>query len=237
MTEDQPGDHVDDGLDEATQQAVARLLADARHTGPVPVDVATRLDGVLADLQADRVESPSPRRSAVVVPIASRRRRRLATGLVAAAAVVAVGVALPSLTGAGSAPDSAPPAVPAPPPGSSDSGETLMRDGGASGDSSEPTAGAPEAQSGQSGPLVAPPTVSPDRFRRDAVAARRQAVADSTAPTTGCGVLPPGDVVPVLYEGRTGYLVLAPPAGDRQRAALYLCPAGELVRRVQIPAP
>ena len=33
-----------------TEEQVRRLLADARHTEPMPDDVAARLDGVLADL-------------------------------------------------------------------------------------------------------------------------------------------------------------------------------------------
>ena len=72
-----------------------------RHTGPVPSDVAARLDAVLAELAAARSEQDAP---APVVPLptpASRRRRALASGLVAAAAVVALGVALPQLVDGG----------------------------------------------------------------------------------------------------------------------------------------
>src|SRR5690242_21244414 len=68
-------------------EQVRRLLAEARHTEPMPDDVAARLDGVLADLR----EAP-----AVTPPadgLAARRRRRTARNwLLAAAAVVVLGV-------------------------------------------------------------------------------------------------------------------------------------------------
>lgn len=72
------------------EDAVRRRLAEARHTDPVPADVAARLDATLADLVADR---------AAVAEVVPLRRRRWPAVLAAAAAVTALGFALPTLTG------------------------------------------------------------------------------------------------------------------------------------------
>ncbi len=88
------------------QDAVRRLLADARHDGPPPPDVVARLDETLASLVAERSaeltaedtagaatghDDRSPGR---VVDLGSRRRRVASIGLLAAASVVVAGVAL-----------------------------------------------------------------------------------------------------------------------------------------------
>lgn len=95
----------DPDLTPEQQREVTRRLADARHTEPLPVDVAARLDEVLARLDAgeDVATSPAP------IDLAAhqaRRRRRVTRLLVAAAAVVVVGVGaaqvVPELTPAGS---------------------------------------------------------------------------------------------------------------------------------------
>src|SRR5215218_10271549 len=64
---------------------IRALLADARHTEPMPADVAARLDRVLEELAQDRAPI------APVIDLA-RRRRTAAKLLVAAAAVVVAGV-------------------------------------------------------------------------------------------------------------------------------------------------
>lgn len=79
--------------------AVRRLLADARHDEPVPDDVAARLDDTLAALVAERASSPSPSAEAVapvaeVVDLAARRRRRVTQFVAAAAVVVVAGVGI-----------------------------------------------------------------------------------------------------------------------------------------------
>lgn len=71
-------------------EAVRRRLAEARHTDPVPAEVAARLEMTLAGLVAERGAG------AEVVPL---RRRRWPAVLAAAAAVTALGFALPTLTG------------------------------------------------------------------------------------------------------------------------------------------
>src|SRR6478752_190941 len=80
------------------QEAVRRLLADARHDGPPPPDVVARLDETLASLVAERSGDPTTERDdrspGRVVDLGSRRRRVASIGLLAAASVVVAGVAL-----------------------------------------------------------------------------------------------------------------------------------------------
>src|SRR4051794_33004407 len=72
----------DDDLTPRDEQ-VRRLLSDARHDEPMPDDVADRLDEVLAGLRDDRPP----------VDLAARQRRRhVRTWILAAAAVVVIGV-------------------------------------------------------------------------------------------------------------------------------------------------
>ena len=79
--------------------AVRRLLADARHTEPMPADVAARMDDVLADLRRAHGRTSAPTRpesgtdpAPCVASLAAQRRRRAAGLLVAAAAIVVGGV-------------------------------------------------------------------------------------------------------------------------------------------------
>ncbi len=84
-------------------EAVRRLLADARHDAPVPEDVVRRLDATLADLVAERsaetIGTDKPGLTdAPVVDLAARRRRRLGGAVLAAASVAVVaGLALPQV--------------------------------------------------------------------------------------------------------------------------------------------
>lgn len=95
-------------LTSAEEDAVRRALADAGGPVPMPADVADRLDGVIAELAAERTSGTRPlggvhesHPEAVVVPLdpaALRRRRRVRVllGAAAAVAVVAVGVGIVS---------------------------------------------------------------------------------------------------------------------------------------------
>lgn len=182
---------------------VRRLLAEARHTEPVPADVAARLDRVLADLSAARhrvpdtdqqVEPATTATTAPVADLAARRRRRATTLLVAAAAVVAVGVGIDRLTS---------PSIPS---SSSSSSASADRVGGAqqrsgagarqgagsdgiagrgqrSPSGSTPQGLAPDGQAGTITPLV---RVRPDHFTQDAARARRMA---GTAYSSQAGTL------------------------------------------------
>jgi hypothetical protein len=103
-------------LDPAQEERVRRMLADARHTEPLPTDVAERLDRVLAELAGQSAPGPTttsaaatadtaaePRRGASVLPLTPARRRRAGRLVLAAAAVVVVGFgATQVLDGAGS---------------------------------------------------------------------------------------------------------------------------------------
>lgn len=112
-------DPSEESLDPA-ETAVRDLLASARGSGPVPDDVAARLDARLAELVAERdagVPELAPRGAGTPAqgsrsPSARRRRSRVAGALLgAAAAVVVGGVALTQVPGlgpgAGSSGDSA----------------------------------------------------------------------------------------------------------------------------------
>ena len=90
MTDEPDAPHADPDA-----EAVRRLLADARHTGPMPDDVADRMDAVLADLAGSPVGPEEPGGAptpATVVSLTSQRRHRAAGMLVAAAAIVVGGV-------------------------------------------------------------------------------------------------------------------------------------------------
>jgi hypothetical protein len=88
-------------FDDGSHEWVRDLLADARVTGPMPADVAARLDETVASLQAERRlaarrREPEPQ---VVVPM----RRRIGPALAAAAVVVVIGgVAVGQIVGGGS---------------------------------------------------------------------------------------------------------------------------------------
>lgn len=85
-----------------------RLLADARHSEPIPVDVAARLDGVLARLEEERSAHPEGGVEAGIVDLAARRRRLRAVRLLgAAAAVIVVGTAAVQALDLGSGADEA----------------------------------------------------------------------------------------------------------------------------------
>jgi len=96
---------VTDELSPEQEAVVRRLLAQARHDGPVPPDVASRLDEALDRLVAEEgvddlqvFDDPSP---APVTALAGVRQRRRTAGrlLLAAAAVVVGGVAVGQVVG------------------------------------------------------------------------------------------------------------------------------------------
>lgn len=95
------------------EEQVRRALASAPPVGPVPPEVAARLEATLAGLVADRADAgqdlePEP---ATVVALEERRRRRWPRLLVAAASVsvlaYGVGIAVEGLQVSGGSADSA----------------------------------------------------------------------------------------------------------------------------------
>lgn len=149
-----------DELTPEQEADIRRLLAEARHDGPIPADVAARLDAVLGDLSADDLEVFEV---ASVTDLAGVRHRRRKAGrlLLAAAAVVVGGVTMGQVigntTGADDSADSPSSAeaggLPeAPREGTSDQG-TNDEGAAAGGDTYSDDAGEPEAPTAASSDL------------------------------------------------------------------------------------
>ena len=224
----------DDPLTPAEEE-VRRLLGEARHTGPTPPDVVTRLDQVLGDL------SQEPVRTAPVVDLA-RRRRRVGTLLVAAAAVVAIGVGVGQVTGPQSGSDDSQ---------AGDAGTVAQ----AERDAAPPEVksnGAEEPTGGDVTPLEDRATlisVRPDHFADDLTAARlagRESGSFSSkadAADEAAGALCSADswgrgrFVPVRYGATPAVIVFRRPVGDTQVVDLFLCGSEEPERSVTLPAP
>lgn len=92
------------------EEQVRRALASAPPAGPVPPEVAARLEATLAGLVAERSDGPVPE-PATVTALEERRRRRWPRLLVAAASVsvlaYGVGIAVDGLQMSGGSADSA----------------------------------------------------------------------------------------------------------------------------------
>lgn len=256
MTHDRPLSDADlPDLTPEEEERVRRLLAGARETGPMPADVAARLDDVLADLRATATPvsaasagvaadgstdasadggSKPPVRGAVV-PI-SRWRRRVAGGLVAAAAVVLGVAVVPQLTLSGDDGGDATTAS---------SGESREEaDGGASDRAYAPEAapsdsGAPETMTEKSLAGADLALISRAELRRTARDLRSPDADRFKGPAAApCGT--PADdaqVVTVTYAGADALLVYSPPANGRQRVELWTCPGPEVIETIHLPAP
>ncbi|GAA2141337.1 hypothetical protein GCM10009844_11730 [Nocardioides koreensis] len=229
------------------EQEVRRLLADARHTEPVPADVATRLDRVLADLAAQHGGSPDDEADNVVA-MASRRRRRVTSVLVAAAAVVAIGVGLDQVVDSGGSGESA----------STADRATVAESGGAGSGSDqgkdEPAPGADSLTNSGAAPeqaLTDPVRVRPDHFSADVARARQlthrsaayyapdvQALKDASG-KIDCtpGDWGSGTFVPVVYDGHRGVLAFRAANGDTQVVDLFGCGGSSVLRSITLPAP
>lgn len=244
---------AEDELSPQEATRVRRLLADARHTDPMPAEVAARMDAVLGDLAA---EPPGAATPTSVVPLADRRRRagRL---LLAAAAVVVAGIGVGQVVGGsqGGQDESA----------AMDSGEPESagraapdRDGPAAADQeggateSDPGAGA-VIESQRTLADVPSQRIRPDRFVGDAQRARTVATARDTTsvrglrdrardelrvpPSAGCqpGVWGGGRYVAVHYGATPGWLVIRRPLGKTQVADLFLCGEDAAERSATLP--
>lgn len=226
----------DDDLTPREEQ-VRRLLSEARHDEPMPDDVAARLDEVLAGLRVDRPP----------VDLAARQRRRhVRNWILAAAAVVVVGVGVNQVEWSGmSESDDA--------GASADS--AAMEDGDAA---AAPSAAAPELDAGgRADWRAARIQLTADRFGdevqefRASKAGQLLRFADgtevtedslasgSTAYATVCAVgdLGRGHRVPVRYDGERAWLVFRPEQGETQVVDLYLCGREEPTRSITLPAP
>ena len=229
------------------QEAVRRLLADARHDGATPTEVVARLDETLASLVAERREAPAP--VAPVVDLGARRRRLAGMGLLAAAAVVVAGVAigqgLPRMQGsddAGSAADTS--------TSQRELGSQEDSDGSDAGGSADSQELAPESsmKSGTPAPLAAYPTLASDDtdldeelldLRSGAYEAPASAPSASVGSLSGCDLRSTGRGRRVLAEvdGQVGVVVFRRADGASQQVDLYVCGDPQAVRTLTLPAP
>ncbi len=194
------------------QARMRALLADlgtdgAHPPGPVPDDVAARLDATLADLTA-------PAAAAAAAPVRHRDRHR-GRGLLVAAAVVLVvgagGVTTAGLVG-GSADETA-----------TSGGESA----GSSADESRRAPGAvPELRRTSFTTDVAALLAS-----RTADEQARPSLAPCASPP-GRGTL-----VPVRFEGQPAVLVARPAQDSRQVVEAWTCDASRVLATTRVPAP
>lgn len=208
------------------EDAVRRLLAEARHDGPIPDDVAARLDAALADLRSE-----APPRAVGDLAAARRRRARVRTGLVAAAAVVLVGVGISRVDLSGE---------------SADAGAGGSADSSATREEAAGEAAAPDALSSGSAladleSLPEDPRLRSDRLEQQVarLVAQGQGGTDgaqATAPSASCPVPPgPGRAIYATYDGDPAVLVIRPPADGMRVAEVYLCGASTPARSVTVP--
>lgn len=219
------------------QDAVRRLLAEARHDEPAPDAVRARLDATLAELTAERREV---RATAPVVDLAARRRRRGGIALAAAAAVVVAGVGIGQVldragTGLGdSGGDSS----------TSGAAESVPAEDQADAGAPEPSASSEMKARGQAAAAVPGPAVSSSRLRADLRELRSRTMAADTGArdldeALGCAVVVTGvgDQVPITLDGEPALAVFRPSSGPRQRVDIYDCDAGDELRTLILRAP
>ena len=217
------------------------MLADARHEGPVPPEVAARLDEALAGLHADAgtagttdigtpatgTEGTEPERPATVVPL--RRRARLSRYLLAAAAVLAIGYGTTEVIGSTSGSS-----------GGSDSGasgagssaDEKTDSGATSGEAPSAAEGAPPptalAELGIAGlEPIEPGTLDQDLYALDSSPEKDKAALRGARRLSGsCGPrtpVPGSRTLAAAYDGRPTLVVYLPAEGGSQRVDLYLC--------------
>jgi hypothetical protein len=244
------------------QDAVRRLLADARHDGPPPPDVVARLDETLASLVSERVSEPVSERASTgpradespgrIVDLGSRRRRVASIGLLAAASVVVAGVALGQAlprgsddaadSSAGSASDSSVAEAPEDGGGSSD-------DAGGSGPDNLAGSEAREPKEDFMQPgLAGGPTLFSDDDEDivPQLVALRPDVTDGSQrlktlqALRGCDGVEPGPsaaVISAQVDGEPGLVVFRRSVGEFQDVELYACGNPLPLRTITLPAP
>lgn len=234
------------------QEAVRRLLADARHDGPPPPEVVARLDETLAALVADRgsapldgAPAPSSERTAPVVDLSARRRRLAGVGLLAAASVVVAGVAIGQVLPRGSGDSGA---------SSADSDSSLAdspaeaeQDGQSDDSGAGSSEQAPELlKSPSATPFAGMPTISaadpaleqqlvdlrPDAAARSQDLGSVDSLSSCTLPSLG-----QGRRLLAQVDGELGVVVFRRPAGGTQQAELYVCGTPDPLRTLTLPAP
>lgn len=220
-------------LSPAQQEAVRRLLADARHDEPMPQQVADRLDGVIAELAATRAtndeeqqQTDEAQESGAVVSLDRERRARRWPGyLMAAAAVAAIGFGVTQMIGsdddAGSGADSS---ATAPEVGSNAAPQDAQSE-----PTQEPEKGA-AARDPASSELAAEQPPLPDVPGLSAATDDDRA-SDSQPQYTSrlaqeCGPkeLPSGtDLRAASYRGKEALVVYLPPSPTGRQVDVYAC--------------
>ena len=249
------------------QEAVRRLLADARHTAPPPPEVVARLDDTLAALESERAAERGAGRAAEgsdahddrspgrVVDLGSRRRRIASIGLLAAASVVVAGVAIGQALprGAGDAGESS---------AGSQSDSSLAETGDAGGTSADSGtdsgsgAGSDSGAGSEPAPesLKSSPAITTDglpslstadadldaqllALREDATGRRQATSLDALG---DCEIPRPGRSASVLtaeIDGQVGVVVFRRPVEEAQGVELYVCGVAAPARTITLPAP
>lgn len=216
---------------------VRRLLADARHTEPMPEDVAARMSEVIARL-GDETPSARPERPVGnVISIAPHRRRRAAALLAAAAAIVVGGVVVQNvhLTSTADSESTADTA------GSQADSQGLEAPDKASGNDSGATK-APQASS-EGDQLVTPVKVRPKSFVADAERVRQVlgtsafAARDDVAKAVCPDVPRHGRAVPATYQHAEAALVFRRPQGGSQVVELFVCGQSSPIRTTTLSVP
>jgi hypothetical protein len=258
---------VTDELTPEQEDAVRGLLAQARHDGPVPGEVAARLDqvleGLVADAEVDDLEVFESGGPAAVTELAGVRRRRRNAGrlLLAAAAVliggVAVGQSLGGVSGDGDDAGSADSTLAEAPRDSADRAQEEAETASGGGDS------LPDESDGSVAPeaanllesVRAPLALTSDNFATDVqrelartAAQRRQAAnadfdgvlayaATNSAFKCADGVYGEGATLPAYYDAEEAVLVLRRPRAGIQRVDLLTCGTAVQLNSVELPAP
>jgi hypothetical protein len=245
------------------QEAVRRLLAEARHDEPVPAHVGARLDAVLAGLAAEgprAVDPPPPGSGAPVVDLGARRRRRVVALLGAAAAVVVLGVGVAQVVDPGqdeAASDSGGSAASADDLGEGEDGAAQEESSPAATSGPRPSE-VPSVAPGESGTDPAAPedssvpVITSLRFSQEAVRIRDEDPGVPTArglvlggrdlTTSSMFICDPntwgeGRLVAVEFQGMPAVLAYRPPAGNTQPVELLQCGSGDLLRSTVVPYP
>ncbi|GAA1912011.1 hypothetical protein [Nocardioides hwasunensis] len=233
------------------QDAVRRLLADARHDGPPPAEVVGRLDDTLASLVAERggapleTGEPAATGAGSVVDLRSRRRRVASLGVLAAAAVVVAGVALGQALPRGAGGDDG--------GSSADTSAARQLDDPSSGGSADDrpsdeggaaTQMAPEGNLKSTAPTSAP-TLSADDpdleqklldVRSRATSSRASGPSD-VLDSCALSEVGTGRRLVTEVDGQVGVVLFRRPDGATQQVDLYVCGSDEPVRTLTLPAP
>ena len=239
---------MNDRPDESPEIAeVRRLLAEARHTEPMPDDVAARMDRVLSGL-GDETPSVAPARPAAaeVIPITAHRRRRAAQLLVAAAAVVVGGVVVshwhPSSSSDSATTDTAGSEAQAYDSGNDQSHTGQDQGNGKQGEPQTPGSTAADMQ-----PLVRHDrlVVRPRHFADDALAGRKLLSKKATR-TTGdfaalgdcsVGTGRRAELLAASYQGAPAALLYRHAQDSAQIVDLFVCGSTTPIRTITLPVP